>query len=187
MRSKASIGGHPLHPMLILVPAGAFLLTLVCDLVYLATGDELWWQATKPIVLIGVIGALVAAVPGVIDLVSVVPRRRALAVGITHMVGNLIIVGLFVGNGWLRWTADAVPVADASYTGLWLTAIGNALLAFTGWLGGHLVYKHHVGVNEADEPHSYDRRLHRPYPGAEDRPVVVDRDDRLPPSGPTYH
>lgn len=86
MRSRASIAGHPLHAMLIVVPAGGFILTLVFDIVYLATGSELWWAATRPVLPAAVIGALVAAIPGAIDLFTVVPKGRATTTGLTHMV-----------------------------------------------------------------------------------------------------
>ncbi len=77
MRSAASIGGHPLHAMLITIPAGGFLLTLILDILYLATGDPGWWDATRYVLPVAVAGALVAAVPGFIDLVMVVPKGQA--------------------------------------------------------------------------------------------------------------
>src|SRR5690606_37724509 len=60
VKSKAAIRDHPLHPMLVLIPAGAFIITLVLDILYLITGQALWWLATLPVILLGVIGGLIA-------------------------------------------------------------------------------------------------------------------------------
>ncbi len=158
MRSKARIGNHPIHPMLILVPAGAFIIALVCDVVYAFTGAEIWWEATLPILLIGVIGALLAAIPGVVDLVTVAPKQNATTIGIAHMVLNLIAVAVFAWTAWLRWGSAGPPPGGGAYAGLWMTLVGNMLIAVSGWLGGTMVYEHHVGVLEHPEAHDPDRR-----------------------------
>jgi uncharacterized membrane protein len=88
----------------------------------------------------GVIGALAAAVPGLIDFVSLTGARvRRLAT--MHLVLNLAVVGLSVVNLWLRTTR--APEATLPIV---LSAIGLVLLIISGWLGGEMVYVHGVGV-----------------------------------------
>jgi uncharacterized membrane protein len=147
MKSAARIANHPIHPMLILIPAGAFIIVLLCDLAFLLTGDAMWWEATPPVLLIGVAGALLAAIPGVIDYVTIVPRHNARMIGLVHMLLNVLATALFAANAWMRYRAGAPP-PDGTHGGLVLTLIGNFLIAVSGWLGGTMVYEHHVGVLE---------------------------------------
>jgi uncharacterized membrane protein len=148
MQSKARIANHPLHPMLIIIPAGAFVTTLVFDVVYLITGVPVWWEATMPLLLVGVIGGLVAAIPGVVDLVAVVPKQNATRIGVTHMLLNVLVVALSAWNAALRWAVEVPPTQGRISTGFWLSLIAVALLAVSGWLGWKMVYEYHVGVLE---------------------------------------
>jgi uncharacterized membrane protein len=162
MKSRASIAGHPIHPMLIPIPLGGYLLTLIFDLVYLATGEAMWWEATRPVLLVAVIGALVASIPGLIDLVSTVPEGRPKIVGLTHMVLNLMVTTLFAANAWLRWSWPASVPVDPN-TGLALSVIGVGLLGVAGWLGWTMVQSWHVGVLEpGEEGHTGDREFANP-------------------------
>ena len=150
MKSSASIGGHPLHPMLIVVPSGGFILTLIMDVVHIVTGNDLWWSATRPVLLLSVIGALVAAIPGLIDLVSVVPKGKPTLTGLSHMVLNLVLVAVASVNTWTRWTVDlTVPLQGTPGWG-W-SALGVAILGASGWLGWMMVQTYHVGVLETHE------------------------------------
>ena len=160
MKSKAAIRDHPIHPMLVLIPAGAFIITLVLDILYLITGQALWWLATLPVILLGVVGGLIAAIPGLIDLIAVAPHQGARRIGITHMVLNLVLVVLFAWNGYNRWTADVPPEPGAPWLGFWLSLIGVVILVVSGWLGGEMVFKYHVGVVE--HPESKDEAARRP-------------------------
>lgn len=147
MRSKARIADHPIHPMLILLPAGAFAIVLICDLVYLATGGALWWEATLPVLVIGVAGGLIAAIPGLIDFFALAEAHGAKRVGWWHAGLNVLAVVVFAYNAWWRWQAVAPP-AEGAHLGFWLTLGGAALIAVSGWLGGTMVYRHGIGVEE---------------------------------------
>lgn len=159
MKSKAAIADHPLHPMLIVIPAGAFIMTLVMDILYLITDQALWWLATLPVILLGVIGALLAAIPGLIDLIGVAPHQGAQRIGVTHMIINLVVVALFAWNGFTRWSAAAPPEPGTPWLGFWLSLVGVALLAVSGWLGWEMVYRYHMGVTE--HPESKDETARR--------------------------
>jgi uncharacterized membrane protein len=142
MSSPASIKGHPIHPMLVAVPVGLWILALVCDVVYyLGLGGERWLNAALFAVGGGVVGALLAAIPGLIDLVSLKdPKLKK--IGLWHMSLNLVALAVFAWNLWLRWQRE--PASDPP---LLLTLIGVALISASGWLGGELVYVHGVAVN----------------------------------------
>ena len=140
MASRASIAGHPIHPMLVGIPIGLFVFSLVADIAARAGGGEAW-----PIVALycmggGIVGALFAAVPGFIDLVSMTDERDK-KIGLSHMAINLVVVTLYVVNFALRWRGepwDEIPFA--------LSVIAIVLLAVAGWLGGHMVFVHGVAV-----------------------------------------
>lgn len=163
MKSTARIAGHPLHPMLIVIPAGGYIMTLIFDLLFLATDAVVWWIATIPVIAVSVIGALVAAIPGVIDLVTVARKQGALKHGITHAVLNVVILGLFIANFWQRSTTEVNP--DAVTAPIWLSIIGVALLGVAGWLGWVMVQTYHVGVFEHPEARDPDPQRVRPERG----------------------
>ena len=76
MRTPASIGGHPIHPMLVPIAIGGFVLSFAFDLVCLASGStspNLWNQLAYYTMIGGILGALAAAVPGLVDLLSLPP------------------------------------------------------------------------------------------------------------------
>ena len=49
-RSTAKIAGHPIHPMLVVFPIAFLVSTLVCDIVYVNSGDPGWATAAMWIV-----------------------------------------------------------------------------------------------------------------------------------------
>lgn len=146
MKSAAHIKGHPLHPMLVVVPAGAFIITLVLDVIYLLGGGQMWWNATVPVMIVGVVGALVAALPGLIDLFKVAEPQGAFNIGVAHAAINLIVVAIFTANFIVR-LATPTEVAGIPWE-FWLSVAGVGLLAMSGALGWHMVYRYHVGVEE---------------------------------------
>ena len=102
MRTPASIAGHPIHAMLIVFPVGLFIFSLVCDIASMRSADPATWSVVALYTMVGgFVGALVAAVPGLIDLLSLretVIKRTALI----HMSINLTAVVLYAINIWLR-------------------------------------------------------------------------------------
>jgi len=130
--------------MLITIPIGLWLFSFASDVVvYFSEGDVsgvLWFMIGYWTMAGGLVGALVAAVPGAIDLLSLRDRRlRTLAT--THMSINLAVVVLYMVNLWLRTIEPPDFLA-----GMGLSAIGLMLLSVSGWIGGELVHVHGVGV-----------------------------------------
>jgi len=133
MRTPANIAGHPIHPMLVPIPIGLWLFSLVCDLVYqFVSQNPLWSTMAVYTMGGGILGALAAAIPGFIDFRSLPPRPKRTAV--IHMALNLAIVVLYVINISLRAGGAENP------TPFWLSLIAIALLVVSGWLGGKMVY-----------------------------------------------
>jgi uncharacterized membrane protein len=140
MRTPASIAGHPIHPMLITIPVGLLIFSLFCDLVALfATEPNVWLLVAFFTMVGGFVGALIAAVPGVIDLMSI-DEPGIKKIGLTHMALNVIAVTLYAVNIWLRidGTSSSAPLI--------LSVISVALLGISGWLGADMVHRHGVGV-----------------------------------------
>lgn len=138
MRTPARIAKHPIHPMIVPIPIGLWLFSLVCDLVHAFGGASPNWETVAWFTMIGgIIGALIAAVPGFIDVISLPPGIRR--IGLTHMGLNLGIVVLYVINALLRR-------GGVTSGAIWLSVISILLLLVSGWLGGKMVYEHGVAV-----------------------------------------
>lgn len=141
MSTPASITRHPIHPMLIPFPVALWTFSCMCDLVYiLRFGDDLWNDMAFFSMAGGVIGALLAAVPGYLDYRSLEgPTVQRIARW--HMAMNLFIVVLFAINWWLRLGGQAGDILPFG-----LSVIGLAMLGISSWLGGELVYVHGIAV-----------------------------------------
>ncbi len=146
MRTPASIAGHPIHPMLVPIPIGLWIFSLVCDLIHAGGSTNAAWPTVALYTMgAGIVGALLAAVPGLIDLISLPPGPRRTA--LTHMAINLTVVALYVINIWLRLGSPERPGKL-----IWLSVIAIGLLVISGWLGGKMVYVHGIAVDTPPEP-----------------------------------
>ena len=141
MKTPASIAGHPIHPMLVPIAIGCFIFSFASDLIFYASGNSEPWNMLAYYTIIGgILGALAAAVPGLIDLLSLPSTIRSTA--LKHMAINLAVVVLYVVNAWMRHSdGDDLQVP----TLLSLAAI--LMLVVSGWLGGKMVYEAGVGVH----------------------------------------
>jgi len=147
MRTPASIAGHPIHPMVVPIAIGGFLLSFVFDIVCLATGTADPWTTVAYYTMIGgIVGALAAAVFGFTDLLSL-PAGHTRHIGLTHMGINLTVVVLYIVNAWLR---HGNP--ESLNLPMLLSLIGVLLLIVSGWLGGKMVYEAGVGVSGGEIP-----------------------------------
>jgi uncharacterized membrane protein len=161
MESKAKLFGHPIHQMLIVFPLGLLATALFFDIIalFLNRHDGLF-TASFYMIAAGIISGLVAAVFGLIDFLAIPSGTRAKRVGLLHGVGNVIVVVLFAASWFLRRSAPTDPTTMAIALG----ALGAGLAMFTGWLGGELVDRLGVGVDEGahlDAPSSLKGRSAR--------------------------
>lgn len=146
MRSKAALAGHPLHPMLVPIPIGLFVWTLVADIVYLATDkDQLWYDIAFWSGIAAWISALVAALPGIADLLAVALKTTARQIALIHMGLNVTVVALYFVAMLLMLDDGALDGSELVLVVI-LHAIGSGLLLVSGWLGGEMSYRHHLGM-----------------------------------------
>ncbi|HMC39882.1 MAG TPA: DUF2231 domain-containing protein [Acidimicrobiales bacterium] len=143
--------GHPFHPILVTIPIGAWVSSLVFDIASRvnSAGSHSLVDAAYWLIGIGVVGALVSALFGLMDLLAIPRRTRALRIGLTHMGINLVIVALFVVDFFWRHSNDHYAMAKVPPGQLALSAVGIGLLLVSGWLGGMLAYRY--GVRVVDE------------------------------------
>jgi uncharacterized membrane protein len=146
MKSNAAIAGHPLHPMLVAVPIGLFVWTFVADLVYLVRdNDPVWYDIAYWTGIAAWISALVAALPGFVDFFTVAMKSDARDMGLLHMVLNLTIVGLYIAATLVMY--DRGAVTGSNHTAIVIIhGLGSGLLLLSGWLGGEMVFRHHLGL-----------------------------------------
>jgi len=157
MQAKARLFGHPIHQMLIVFPLGVLATSFFFDIAYLVNKRVDVATVAFWMIFAGVIGGLVAAVFGLIDWLGIPSRTRAKKIGVLHGVGNVIVVGLFIGSWLLRRPDPTIP----SITAIVLSAFAVGLALITGWLGGELVDRLSVGVDEGahvDAPSSLSGR-----------------------------
>jgi uncharacterized membrane protein len=140
--------GHPFHPILIPVPIGAWVASLLFDLASFGLAEPAAFvRGSYWLIVVGVAAALLAAAVGLLDLVRIPLGTKAFKVGVTHMTLNVIVVALYaVGLALRHGQLDDAPVAAAP---LAISVVAIALLAVSGWLGGELSYRY--GVRVADE------------------------------------
>ncbi len=152
-RSTAQIGGHPLHPMLIPLPITTFLGALATDVAFLTTGEQGWATASNWLLGAGLVSGALAAVTGFTDYMGD-DRVRKIGAATRHMVANVAVMTIEAVNLGIRLTdgSDDMPAA-----GPWLSTAAALILGYSGWLGGELVYRHRVGVQETvDDFSGYD-------------------------------
>ena len=152
-RSTAKIAGHPLHPMLVPLPIAFLIGAFLTDAAFLFTEDPFWARASIWLIGAGIIGALAAAATGMADFMGS-PRVRAIGHAWQHGIGNAMALLVAIVNFFLRggpdWADGVLPF------GLILSLVTVGILAFTGWLGVELVYRHGVAVigDKAPPPHA---------------------------------
>lgn len=141
--SRMSLGGHPIHPMLIHFPVAALIALVATDLAYLVSGDFFWARASLWLAGVGAFGGWISGFVGLLDLVSVA-RIRRLITAWCHAVLAVMLLSLASLNWLLR-----VDNAEAQIWpwGMYVSGLTALLIAVTSNLGGKLVYERAVGVD----------------------------------------
>lgn len=157
MNARAKILGHPIHQMLIVFPLGLLATSLVFDTVYMVTDSPRWADITYVMISAGIVTGLVAAIFGLVDWLAIPKGTRAKRIGAFHGGTNVLVVAVFAISWFLR-TGNIVYDGVVPYV---LAIIGVALAVVGGWLGGELVDRLAVGVDEGahlDAPSSLSGR-----------------------------
>ena len=145
--STASLVGHPLHPALITLPIGFFIATFLFDVVFWQTGNQAFATGALWLLGAGIVGAVLAAVTGLMDFFGD-GRIRGLGDAWQHAIGNVVLVLIQLFSFYQRYRYGASAVVPM---GLALSVIALCIMAFTGWKGGELVFRHRVAVLEPGE------------------------------------
>lgn len=162
MSSPASIGKHPVHPIFVAFPIGLWVFALVCDIVHLFGGMQVWSTVALYAIGGGIIGALLAAIPGFIDYLSIdeAEMKRIATAHLLLGLGSVVIFGL---NFWLRFRLE-----EGSKIPVLLSILGVLVIGFGGWLGGEMVYVKGMAVEaveelaKKDKQQEADSRRHQP-------------------------
>jgi uncharacterized membrane protein len=145
MESRVKLLGHPLHPILIPFPLGLLITSFIFDIVYLLTHNAIFSVVAFWMIAAGVIGGLIAAVPGMIDWLAIPPGTRARSIALWHLGSNVLAIVLFVLSWLIRIGA---PPGQTGAVAIILSLLGVVVLGVGGWLGGELVDRLGVGVDE---------------------------------------
>ena len=143
MRSHARLLVHSIHQMLIVFPLGLLATAVVFDLIDVGTGTGAFAIAAYWMTAAGLVGGLLAAPFGFIDWLHIPPATRAKRIGAIHGVGNLFVIAMFGASWLMREPESDIPLVSLA---LALTAAATSLV--TAWLGGELVSRMGVGVDD---------------------------------------
>lgn len=145
MESRVKALGHPVHPMLVMFPLGLLVTAVVFDFIDLVGGPDVLGEVAFWNITVGLAVGLLAAVTGLVDWLAIPRDTRAKRVGALHGLLNLGLVVVFAIVWLVRLGADG---RDAG-TGLFiLELLALAVGSVSAWLGGELVDRLGVGVDE---------------------------------------
>ncbi len=144
MQARVKLLGHPVHQMLIVLPLGLLTGAVVFDTIHLIADGNGFSFVSYWLIPAGVLSGLLAAVFGFLDWTGIPSDTRAKRIGIFHALSNVVVLALFTASWFLRGDANAAPGAAA----LVLSYAGGALSMVAGWLGGELVDRLGIGVDE---------------------------------------
>ncbi len=141
--------GHPFHPILVTIPIGAWVCSFGFDIASrIADEADVFAKGAYWLIGFGIVGALVAALVGFLDLFAIPTGTKAFRIGLIHMTINLVVVAIFAVSFIVRRDdIDAPGEVSAGLIALSAAALG--LLGLSGWLGGTLSFRY--GVRVADE------------------------------------
>jgi uncharacterized membrane protein len=153
MKARVLVARHALHPMLVMFPLGLLTTSVAWDICRLATKDPVWGTISFWTIVGGVIGGLLAALPGFIDWLAIPRATRARTVGLYHMVLNLAVVGLFVISLAARWATPG-GYDEAGVSRMIWGWIAVAISLISAWLGGELIETLGISVREGANPNA---------------------------------
>jgi nitrite reductase/ring-hydroxylating ferredoxin subunit/uncharacterized membrane protein len=143
MKSRASIKSHPVHPILVSFPIAFFFGSFIFDLLGWILDKPQLWETGFMLNIAGLIGGVLAAIPGIIDFINTIPPdSSAKKRGKSHAIANTINLLLFASIAYYKygWEENQSLILTGE-------AIGVGILSYAGWLGGTLVYRNQIGVD----------------------------------------
>jgi len=148
MQTKASFTGEPVHPMFVHYPIALWTLSVITDAVFYFFRNTSLVLISKFLIAAGIIGAVLAAIPGLIDWWSItdpVVRKTAN----WHARLNIAAVIIFGASLYLRMKNYGAPLVGFHLKiPFAVSLVGWIAMAISASLGGKLVYEHRMGVKE---------------------------------------
>ena len=149
MRTKASFGGEPVHPMFVHYPIALWTTSVITDLIYYFSRHPTLLVISKFLIATGIVGAIAAALPGLVDWTGIT-QTAVKNVATRHMVFNILALLLFAVSLYLRMSHYGAPLVGFHLKiPFVISVVGWLLMVISASLGGKLVYEHRIGVNEA--------------------------------------
>ena len=145
MASKASIAGHPIHPMIIPFPLALWTTSFVADVIYYFAHHPTLPVISKFLLVAGCLGAIAAAIPGIIDWLAI-RDSKVKRIATWHALLNIIALIIFATSLYLRMKVGAHWVDYSLKIPFLLSLVGVIVISISGWLGGALSFEHGVGV-----------------------------------------
>jgi uncharacterized membrane protein len=145
MESRTKLFGHPIHPMLIVLPLGLLIMSVVFDVLHIITGNATFSTVAYYDIAAGIIGGLLAALIGLLDWLSIPQSTRAKSIGAMHGIGNVVVVALFAVSWLIRNGNSGHQPSTLAFV---ISLLAIALGAVTAWLGGELVYRLRMAVDD---------------------------------------
>lgn len=177
---KATLAGHPLHPMLIVAPAALIPFGFLLDAMYRATGKESYADAAYYSLMGGMVGGLAAGAAGAMDYLTIKPDTEIKQTANLHAGLN---------GGALALTAVNLIARrnKPNHCGgsLALSALSTLGVMVSGWFGAHMVYEQGMRVKGVDPvEHEPEAKL----PVDETVHHALEKMEKfMPAGGPTLH
>jgi uncharacterized membrane protein len=147
MQSKVTIYGHPVHPMIIVLPLGLLPASVFADLCHHIIDDPTWGSVSFWLMVAGMLSGLAAGSIGFMDWKSLPVGTKARRVGAIHGLTNVLAILVFLASLLLRFGDPSRPSPFATS----VAVIGLFIAFLGGWLGGELVFRLGVGVDQTED------------------------------------
>jgi uncharacterized membrane protein len=146
MATRASIGGHPIHPMLVTFPIGLWVTSFATDIWFYFFRNPSWLLVSKFMIAAGCLGAIAAAIAGIIDWTGL-KDRRVVKIANWHARLNVAALIVFAISLYFRMNSGGGDMIGNRLTiPFLLSFLGVILVSISGWLGGEMAYRFGVGV-----------------------------------------
>lgn len=152
MKTTASFAGSPIHPMLVHYPIALWTTSVITDIVFYFHRNTSLILISKFLIAAGILGALAAAIPGLIDWLTIkdpVVKKT----GTLHLFLNISALVLFSVSLYLRMRNYGAPAVGFHLTVPFVVSVAGWMdMAIAANLGGKLVYTHRMGIDESVSP-----------------------------------
>ncbi|MGW4462891.1 DUF2231 domain-containing protein [Micromonospora sp. NPDC004704] len=144
MESRIKSLGHPVHPMLVMFPVALFVTAVIFDFADIVGGPRYLGEVAYWNILVGLIGGVLAAGAGAVDLLAIPTGTRAKRIGVSHAAVNIAVLLLFAAIWTVRLTADQRGAGGAIFA---IEVVALGAVGLGAWFGGELVDRLGVGID----------------------------------------